>query len=657
MSAIEAIAIARPTNPMARNHPGREAVAGRALCSTSLILPTRKRNPEADHVNGIRRRPRVGKRETETGDETAGHPCPLPPSVDRLPSSAPRYARRVPFITFEGVEGSGKSTQLKLAAQRLGEAGQTARTTREPGGTPIAERIREILMDARHAELDPMTEWLLIEAARRQHLAEIVRPALAEGVFLLCDRFCDSTEAYQVAGRGLDEGLVRGLDLRVRDGLAPDLTLVYDLDPREGLARTRRRDAVEGRFESAALAFHERVRAALPRDRPARARARRGRGRATATRRPFSPTRGGSSPRGSGSHDDRDGRSPRASGRIPGAVSRRAPALGAFGGASSSASRGVSPRACSAPATTPTRRCGSCRRVDAGLHPDFLSVEPEGVQIRVDRVREALAFSAGRPYESARRVARILRADLLGIEAENALLKSLEEPGERFRWILTTSRPELLLSTIRSRCTPAALPAPSLAARQRAWAARGFSPEDARDLVLFAADDEADPASRLEQARELRQIVVTALEEGLGRRTPAGPRPRRGAPRDARALGRTRAFGAARRRRAHGRRPARRGDPPPGCRRPPRRPGPRRSPTPPCAKPPCSRPIRRPTTGAETAECTTSGCCSSSSGRPAGREKGKPRRNRGELPGRRATEGSGRVRTWELSGLTEGVAN
>ncbi len=169
----------------------------------------------------------------------------------------------MPFITFEGVEGSGKSTQLKLAAERLVTAGRRVRTTREPGGTPIAERIREILMDARHAELEPMTEWLLIESARRQHLSEVVRPALAEGVFLLCDRFCDSTEAYQVAGRGLDEGLVRGLDLRVRDGLSPDLTLVYDLDPGEGLARAKRRDAVEGRFESAALAFHERVRSAF----------------------------------------------------------------------------------------------------------------------------------------------------------------------------------------------------------------------------------------------------------------------------------------------------------------------------------------------------------------------------------------------------------
>ena len=169
----------------------------------------------------------------------------------------------MPFITFEGVEGSGKSTQLRLAAERLRAAGRPVRTTREPGGTPIAEGIREILMDARHAELDPMTEWLLIESARRQHVTEVVRPALAAGDFLLCDRFCDSTEAYQVAGRGLDEGLVRGLDLRVRDGLSPDLTLVYDLDPREGLARTRRRDAVEGRFESAALAFHERVRSAF----------------------------------------------------------------------------------------------------------------------------------------------------------------------------------------------------------------------------------------------------------------------------------------------------------------------------------------------------------------------------------------------------------
>lgn len=167
------------------------------------------------------------------------------------------------------------------------------------------------------------------------------------------------------------------------------------------------------------------------------------------------------------------------------------------------------------PGDDPKSQCGSCRRVASGLHPDFLSVEPEGVQIRVDRVREALAFAAGKPYESALRVARIARADLLGLEAENALLKSLEEPGERFRWILTTTRPESLLSTIRSRCTPVALPAPGLAERQREWEARGFSREDARELLLFASEDEADPADRLEEGRAYRQVVLSALEEGL----------------------------------------------------------------------------------------------------------------------------------------------
>jgi dTMP kinase len=166
----------------------------------------------------------------------------------------------VPFVTFEGVEGSGKTTQLALAAGRLRAAGRTVRTTREPGGTPIGERIRSVLLDAAHAELDPVAEWLLFEAARRQHVRDVVRPALADGAFLLCDRFSDSTEAYQVAGRGLDAAMVADLDARVRDGLEPDLTLLYDLDPREGLARTKGRDASPGRFESAAIEFHQRVR-------------------------------------------------------------------------------------------------------------------------------------------------------------------------------------------------------------------------------------------------------------------------------------------------------------------------------------------------------------------------------------------------------------
>ncbi len=167
----------------------------------------------------------------------------------------------MPFITFEGVEGCGKSTQLRLAAERLAAAGRPVRTTREPGGTPIAERIRDILVDAAHGELGAIAEWLLIEAARSQHVLEVVAPAQREGVFLLCDRFSDSTEAYQAAGRGLDPMMIGELDARVRAGVVPDLTLLYDVDPRKGLERAGRRDAgSKGRFEAADLAFHERVR-------------------------------------------------------------------------------------------------------------------------------------------------------------------------------------------------------------------------------------------------------------------------------------------------------------------------------------------------------------------------------------------------------------
>jgi DNA polymerase-3 subunit delta' len=162
--------------------------------------------------------------------------------------------------------------------------------------------------------------------------------------------------------------------------------------------------------------------------------------------------------------------------------------------------------------------CSSCRRVDAGLHPDLVTIEPEGVQIRVDRIREALAFAAGRPYESMRRVVRILRADLLGLESGNALLKALEEPGERVRWILTSARSESLLVTIRSRCTRVALPEPGLAERQRLWESRGFTGEDARELVLFAAKEEDEPeaaAAALTEGRGARQLILEALEEGL----------------------------------------------------------------------------------------------------------------------------------------------
>ncbi|HKA37801.1 MAG TPA: dTMP kinase [Thermoanaerobaculia bacterium] len=169
----------------------------------------------------------------------------------------------MPFITFEGGEGSGKSTQVRLAAQRLRGLGRDVVATREPGGTPVGETLREILMNAENSHLDAVTEWLLIEADRRQHVREILKPAVARGAFVLCDRYSDATEAYQQQGRGLDPKAVGLVDSMARDGLVPDLTLLYDVDAPSGLARARARDGgVSGRFEAVELAFHERVREA-----------------------------------------------------------------------------------------------------------------------------------------------------------------------------------------------------------------------------------------------------------------------------------------------------------------------------------------------------------------------------------------------------------
>jgi len=179
----------------------------------------------------------------------------------------------MPFVTFEGVEGCGKSTQLARAAEALRAAGREVLATREPGGTDIGRKIRDILMDVDPRHLEPAAEWLLLEADRSQHVAQLLKPALAGGAFVLCDRYSDSTEAYQARGRGLDEEAVRRVDAIARDGLVPELTLLYDVDPGLGLDRARQRDKGSGRFESAEMSFHERVRNAyleIARREPAR---------------------------------------------------------------------------------------------------------------------------------------------------------------------------------------------------------------------------------------------------------------------------------------------------------------------------------------------------------------------------------------------------
>lgn len=170
------------------------------------------------------------------------------------------------------------------------------------------------------------------------------------------------------------------------------------------------------------------------------------------------------------------------------------------------------------PGEDPQRRCDACRRAVAGLHPDITVVAPQGVQIRIDGVREAISFGAGKPYESSRRVAVVSRAELLGAEAANALLKTLEEPGRHFHWILTTTRAEALLPTVRSRCVAVPIARETRAGRVEAWIARGFSPDDAAELSDLDVESTDGAAAVLEEHRAWRSDVVAALESGVSRR-------------------------------------------------------------------------------------------------------------------------------------------
>jgi dTMP kinase len=185
------------------------------------------------------------------------------------------------FITFEGIEGSGKSTQIVLLANYLKSRRINIVLTREPGGTPIGDQIRKILLDPANKALNPSAELLLYASSRAQHLFEVILPALDSGAIVLCDRFTDATLAYQGYGRGLDKNVIRELDRIVTAGVRPDLTVLLDIDAAAGLARARGRNNSRGlegeaRFENEEIAFHERVRQGyltLAKQEPARIRA------------------------------------------------------------------------------------------------------------------------------------------------------------------------------------------------------------------------------------------------------------------------------------------------------------------------------------------------------------------------------------------------
>ncbi len=168
------------------------------------------------------------------------------------------------FVTFEGGEGSGKSTAIKSLVEKLQNEGYDILLTREPGGTPISEQIREVILNKENTEMDPVTEAFLYAASRRQHVVEKVKPALKEGKIVLCDRFLDSSLAYQGGARGLGFDMILEINKHAIDGLFPDVTVFFDLKPEIGLARISANSGREvNRLDVEKMEFHEKVRNAF----------------------------------------------------------------------------------------------------------------------------------------------------------------------------------------------------------------------------------------------------------------------------------------------------------------------------------------------------------------------------------------------------------
>jgi dTMP kinase len=170
------------------------------------------------------------------------------------------------FITFEGIEGSGKTTQIRRIGSLLTSKNVRHVITREPGGTPIGKKIRSILLDSESKEMNPSTELLLYTADRKQHIMQVIAPSLQAGDIVLCDRYFDATLVYQGYARGLDIEMIKALHQLACSGLVPDMTFLFDLPPADGLSRAWQeiesgdRNNNETRFEEEALLFHEKVR-------------------------------------------------------------------------------------------------------------------------------------------------------------------------------------------------------------------------------------------------------------------------------------------------------------------------------------------------------------------------------------------------------------
>ncbi len=339
------------------------------------------------------------------------------------------------FITLEGIEGAGKSTVARTIFEWLQARGIAAVLTREPGGTPLAERVRELVLKPDGEAIPPTAEMLLMFAARSLHVANLIRPALARGDWVVCDRFTDATRAYQGGGRGADPANIESLARLVHPDLTPDLTLLLDLPVTVGLARARSRAGLTDRFEQERGPFFERGARRVPGAcaQGAAAILHRGRGMRAAG--------------GAGCRDRRPGGivAPELSAaswlepareqllasvrhdRVPHALLiQDAPGAG---GAQLGLWLGQL-LLCGAPDRRPCGACAACRNVAQDRHPDFTRVAfiEDSKQIRVEQARELSAHLALASHQGGYKVALIDPADALNWNAANALLKTLEEP-------------------------------------------------------------------------------------------------------------------------------------------------------------------------------------------------------------------------------------
>lgn len=162
------------------------------------------------------------------------------------------------FITIEGTDGAGKSTQIELLTEYLSKKGRDVLVTREPGGTPIGEKIREIILDTENSEMSDITEAMLYAASRAQHVNEKIKPALLEGKIVICDRFVDSSIAYQSSARGISRELIEDINKYAVCGITPDITLYFDITPEEGIKRKKNMHKLD-RIEKEKEDFHKRV--------------------------------------------------------------------------------------------------------------------------------------------------------------------------------------------------------------------------------------------------------------------------------------------------------------------------------------------------------------------------------------------------------------